>query len=121
AAAGLPGLSLNSSSLFSVRNVEQYSIGACRLHQRRQSQLGEMPNVYVCRSRPRRPQACEVALRGDGGKPMQWRMVTGLSSKQAAVDYVVEKGWLLVERGRSVCLTEEGCGASPHHLRPANI
>jgi hypothetical protein len=36
-----------------------------------------------------------------GGKPMQWRMVTGLSSKQAAVDYAVEKGWLLVERGRS--------------------
>jgi hypothetical protein len=27
---------------------------------------------------------------------MQWRMVTGLSS-QAAVDYAVEKGWLLIE------------------------
>jgi hypothetical protein len=47
-------------------------------------------------------------------KPMQWPMVTGLSSKQAAVDYAVEKGWLLVERGRSVSLIEEGCGASPH-------
>jgi hypothetical protein len=41
---------------------------------------------------------------------MQWRMVTGPSSK-AAVGYAVEKGWLLVEDGRSVCLTEEGCGA----------
>jgi hypothetical protein len=55
------------------------------------------------------------------GKPMQWQMVTGLSSKQAAVDYAVENVWLLVEDGRSVCLTEEGCGASPNQLRPANI
>jgi len=28
------------------------------------------------------------------------------------VGYAVQKGWLLVEDGRSVCLTEEGrCGA----------
>lgn len=45
---------------------------------------------------------------------MQWPMVTGLSSKRAAVDYAGEKGWLLVEDGRSVSLAEEACGASPH-------
>lgn len=39
---------------------------------------------------------------------MQWRMVIGLSAKQAEVDYAVEKGWLLVESGRSICLTAEG-------------
>jgi hypothetical protein len=42
------------------------------------------------------------------GKPMQWRMVIGLSAKQAEVDYAVEKGWLLVESGRSICLTAKG-------------
>ena len=36
------------------------------------------------------------------GKSLQWRM------KQAAVDYAVEKGWLLVKDRCSVCLTEEG-------------
>ena len=42
------------------------------------------------------------------GKSLQWRMIIGLSSKQAAVDYAVEKGWLLVKERCSVCLTEEG-------------
>jgi hypothetical protein len=42
------------------------------------------------------------------GKPMQWRTIIGLSAKQTAVDYAVEEGWLLVEGGHSVCLTEKG-------------
>jgi hypothetical protein len=42
------------------------------------------------------------------GKPMQWRTIIGLSAKQAAVDYAIEKGWILVEAGHNVCLTEEG-------------
>ena len=42
------------------------------------------------------------------GKPLQWRLIIGLSSKQVAVDYAVEKGWLQVKDRCSVCLTEEG-------------
>ena len=43
------------------------------------------------------------------GRPMEWRMVTGLSARQAAaVDHAVEKGWILVEEGRNLCLTDEG-------------
>ena len=42
------------------------------------------------------------------GKPMQWRMVIGLSAKQSAVDYAVEKGWIIVEGEHSVCLTDKG-------------
>jgi hypothetical protein len=42
------------------------------------------------------------------GKSLQWRMIIGLSSKQAAVDHAVEKGWILFEEGRNICLTDEG-------------
>jgi hypothetical protein len=42
------------------------------------------------------------------GKAQQWRTIIGLSAKQSAVDYAVEKGWILVEGGHSVCLTEQG-------------
>jgi hypothetical protein len=34
------------------------------------------------------------------GRPMQWRMIIRLSAKQSAVDYAVERGWILVEGGR---------------------
>ena len=40
---------------------------------------------------------------------MQWRTILGLSAKQAAVDYAVEKGWIIVEEGCSVRVTDEGC------------
>jgi hypothetical protein len=43
------------------------------------------------------------------GQPMQWRTILGLSAKQAAVDYAVEKGWIIVEEGCSVRVTDEGC------------
>jgi hypothetical protein len=62
----------------------------------------------------------EALYKATEGKPLQWRMVIGLSSKQAAVDYAVEKGWLLVKDGRSMCLTEGRCGAATL-IRPANI
>jgi hypothetical protein len=42
------------------------------------------------------------------GKPMHWRMIIGLSAKQSAVDYAVEKGWIIVEEEHSVCLTDKG-------------
>jgi hypothetical protein len=31
------------------------------------------------------------------GRPMQWRMIIRLSAKQSAVDYAVERDWILVE------------------------
>jgi hypothetical protein len=40
---------------------------------------------------------------------MEWRMIIGRSARQnAAVDHAVEKGWILVEEGRNLCLTDEG-------------
>jgi hypothetical protein len=46
--------------------------------------------------------------RATGGKPLLWRMILGLSAKQAAVDYAVERGWIIVEEGHNVCLTVKG-------------
>jgi hypothetical protein len=43
------------------------------------------------------------------GSSMEWRMIIGRSARQAAaVDHAVEKGWILVEEGRNLCLTDEG-------------
>ena len=42
------------------------------------------------------------------GRPLKWRMLIGLSAKQAAVDYAVERGWIIVEEGNNVCLTVKG-------------
>jgi hypothetical protein len=43
------------------------------------------------------------------GRPMEWRMIIGRSARQAAaVNLAVEKGWILVEEGRNLCLTDEG-------------
>lgn len=53
------------------------------------------------------------------GRPQQWRSLAGISETseaEAAVQLAVERGWLLVERGHSVCLTDEGrriASASP--------
>ncbi|WP_425065639.1 hypothetical protein [Reyranella sp.] len=46
-----------------------------------------------------------------GGRPMQWRSLAGISEggeTQEAVHLAVDRGWLLVEGGHSVCLTDAG-------------
>jgi len=45
------------------------------------------------------------------GRPMQWRSLSGISEggdSQEAVQLPVDRGWLLVEGGHSVCLMDEG-------------
>lgn len=45
------------------------------------------------------------------GLPQQWRSLAGISEtseSEAAVRLAVDRGWLLVERGHSICLTDEG-------------
>lgn len=45
------------------------------------------------------------------GRPMQWRSLAGLSDvaeTREAVQWAVDRGWLLVEGGHSVALTDEG-------------
>jgi len=42
------------------------------------------------------------------GKPLLWRTIIGLSAKRVAVDHAVERGWIVVESSRSVCLTVKG-------------
>lgn len=44
-----------------------------------------------------------------GGRPQQWRSLIGLrDSTQEAVQYAVDQGWIIVEGGHSVCLTDHG-------------
>ena len=46
-----------------------------------------------------------------GGRPMQWRSLAGISDvaeTREAVQLAVDHGWLLIEGGHSVCLTDEG-------------
>jgi hypothetical protein len=44
------------------------------------------------------------------GRPMQWRSLEGLDVPETdeAVRYAVTRGWMMVEGGRSVCLTDDG-------------
>ena len=46
-----------------------------------------------------------------GGRPLQWRSVAGISDvdePQEAVQLAVDHGWLLIEGGQSICLTDAG-------------
>ena len=46
-----------------------------------------------------------------GGRPQQWRSLAGIYESEeatAAVQLAVDRGWLLVEGGHSICLTDEG-------------
>lgn len=46
-----------------------------------------------------------------GGCPMQWRSLAGISDvveTQEAVQLAVDHGWLLIEGGHSICLTDAG-------------
>jgi hypothetical protein len=44
------------------------------------------------------------------GRPMQWRSLEGLDVPEAAeaVRYAIEMGWILVQGGHSVCITDAG-------------
>lgn len=45
------------------------------------------------------------------GRPQQWRGLAGFSDTREtsdAVSLAVERGWLLLEGGHSVCLTDAG-------------
>jgi len=46
-----------------------------------------------------------------GGRPQQWRSLAGISETtetKAAVQLAVDRGWMLIEGGHSVCLTDAG-------------
>lgn len=45
------------------------------------------------------------------GRPQQWRSLAGISESnltEAAVQLAVDRGWLLIEGGHSICLTDAG-------------
>ncbi len=44
------------------------------------------------------------------GRPMQWRSLEGLDVPETAgaVRYAVTQGWMMVQGGHSVCLTDAG-------------
>ena len=52
-----------------------------------------------------------------GGRPQQWRSLAGISETaeaKAAVQLAVDRGWLLIEGGHSICLTDAG----RRHVKP---
>ena len=58
-----------------------------------------------------------------GGRPQQWRSLAGLwkgTESDAAVQLAIDKGWLLLEDGHSICLTDEGRrkATAPRTLKP---
>lgn len=65
---------------------------------------------------PSKPEALALHIMralydATAGRPMQWRSVAGISDvaeTREAVQLAVGRGWLLVEGGHSVCLTDEG-------------
>jgi hypothetical protein len=44
------------------------------------------------------------------GRPMEWRSLEGLDVPETdeAVRYAVTRGWMMVQGGHSVCLTDAG-------------
>jgi hypothetical protein len=43
------------------------------------------------------------------GLPQQWRMLEGLeASTMDAIMYAITRGWVIVEAGHSICLTDAG-------------
>ena len=45
------------------------------------------------------------------GQPQQWRSLAGISETaetKATVQLAVDRGWLLIEGGHSICLTDAG-------------
>jgi len=62
---------------------------------------------------------CRALAEATGGRPMQWRMLAVIAVRariradlvDAAASRAVEKGWLLLEGGHSICLTEAGRNA----------
>lgn len=65
---------------------------------------------------PSKPEALALHIMralydATAGRPMQWRSLAGISDvaeTREAVQLAVTRGWLLVEGGHSVCLTDEG-------------
>ena len=60
---------------------------------------------------------CKALGIDTGNRPMQWREVTTIGARcrirdpkalAAAVAFAVTQGWLEVQDGHSVCLTEKG-------------
>jgi len=65
---------------------------------------------------PSKPEALALHIMralydATGGRPMQWRSLAGISDvadTREAVQLAVDRGWLQVEGGHSVCLSDEG-------------
>jgi hypothetical protein len=44
-----------------------------------------------------------------GGQPQQWHMLAAVDGMTAeAIVFAVARGWVLVEAGQSICLTDAG-------------
>ena len=64
-------------------------------------------NLDQCRARPN-SQPCPRALYdATDGLPQQWRMLEELDGPTTdAIVFAVARGWMIVEAGHSICLTD---------------
>ncbi|WP_289294539.1 hypothetical protein [uncultured Reyranella sp.] len=56
-------------------------------------------------------QVMRALFNATGGRPQQWRALAEISDTaeaHEAVQLAVDRGWLLVEGGHSICLTDTG-------------
>ena len=54
-------------------------------------------------------QLVDALFASTAGRPQQWRSLLGLrGATDAAVQHAVDQGWVIVEGGHSVCLTDHG-------------
>ncbi len=56
-------------------------------------------------------QVMRALFHATGGRPQHWRALAEISDAgevQEAVQLAVDRGWLLVEGGHSICLTDAG-------------
>ena len=75
---------------------------------RRRVRNGRMWGECSPRANEARLELVKLLYEATDGKPMEWRIVLGLSSKRGVVDYAVEQGWMIVEDCHRVCLMEDG-------------
>ena len=51
---------------------------------------------------------CRELYEFTDGWPMEWRTAVGGPAMHAAVKHAVEHGWLLLDDGDNICLSEKG-------------
>ena len=61
------------------------------------------------RDRDPSPALLRALYDATGGRPQEWRMLEGLDAATTdAIEFAVARGWVVVQAGHSICLTDAG-------------